>query len=200
MTVDVKESVAMFRFSVLLMMFLSATALAAETKQPSDSDAVSQADELGNASGGAAKIYRTVDEQGRPVFTDAPDHRRPAEEVRVNEGSTVQMVQPKIAKPEVEKVEVASGYEIAISSPTHEQTLNNPEVMRVTIKLAPAPAKGHRLRLLDNGNEVPVLIEWPDRGEHKLVAQVVDKGGKVLAESQPVVVYVQRVSLLNKVK
>lgn len=194
----------MFRLSVLLMMFLSATVLAAEAKQPLDNDTALQADEAANASDGAngstAKIYRTVDEQGRPVFTDVPDHRRPAEEVRVNEGSTVQMVQPKIAKPEVEKVEAVSGYEIAISSPTHEQTLNNPEVMRVTITLVPAPAEGHSLRLLDNGSEVPVLIEWPDRGEHQLIAQVVDQAGKVLAESQPVVVYVQRVSILNKVK
>lgn len=198
----------MLRLSLLLVMSLSAVALAADpassvTAQSANGSAP-QAAEVDNADGSTddstSRIYRTVDEQGRPVFTDAPDDRRPSEEVQIREGNTVKMVRPRMAKPAADPVVMTPDYKLAISNPTHEETLNNPEVMRVTITLVPAPAPGHTLRLLDNGEEVAVLIEWPDRGEHRLVAQVIDKAGKVLVESEPVVVYVQRVSLLNKPK
>jgi len=48
------------------------------------------------------------------------------------------------------------------------------------------------LRLLDNGVETAATISWPDRGEHRLLVQVIDDEGEVIAESEPVVVYVHR--------
>lgn len=194
----------MFKLSVLLMALLSAAALAAESATkvaaPQGHEATSSADEVEKVDESKARIYRTVDEQGRPLFTDAPDSRRPNEEVQIREGSTVKMVRPKTIKSAPEQVASTAEYEVAISAPADGETLSNPEAMNVTITVVPAPAEEHSLRLLDNGEQVPVLIEWPDRGEHRLVAQVVDQDGQVLAESKPVVVYVQRVSLLNKIK
>ena len=132
------------------------------------------------------------------MFTDVPDHRAPAQELQIREQNTVPMVVPRIAPAEEDEIEVVLEYKLAITSPANEETLNNPESMTVAVSVNPAPAPGHALRILDNGQEVARVVEWPDRGEHRLVAQVVDEDGKVLAESAPVVVYVQRVSLLNR--
>ena len=113
------------------------------------------------------------------------------------------MVLPTVTPPAEEKAEEKaddefSGYELAITSPANQETLNNPESMTISVSVNPPPGKGHVLRILDNGEEVTKVVEWPDRGEHRLLAQVVGEDGRVLAESAPVVVYVQRVSILNK--
>ena len=176
------------RLSALLLVLFSVVAQAAE--EPATEELITEEP--------TQRIYRTVDEQGRPVFTDVPDHRAPAQELQIREQNTVPMVVPRIAPAEEDEVEVVLEYKLAITSPANEETLNNPESMTVAVSVNPAPAPGHALRILDNGQEVARVVEWPERGEHRLVAQVVDEDGKVLAESAPVVVYVQRVSLLNR--
>ncbi|MEE4251085.1 MAG: hypothetical protein V2I38_10890 [Alcanivoracaceae bacterium] len=182
------------RLSVLLLMLLSAVVQAqAEVSPPAQEPEVDEA-----AAEQIQRIYRTVDEEGRPLFTDAPDHRAPAKEVQIREQNTIPMVVPRIVAPEEEKVEEPLDYKLAITSPANEETLNNPESMTISVSVNPPPAKGHVLRILDNGEEVANVIEWPERGEHRLVAQVLGQDGKVLAESATVVVYVQRVSILNR--
>jgi hypothetical protein len=169
----------MVRWFVLPLMLSAALAVASEP--------VAQEQELDTTQ----RIYRTVDAQGRPVFTDAPDPGRPTEEVQVREQNTIPMARPKpLSVPQKESVAVV--YKLAITSPEDQSTVHNPESISVQISVAPAPGEGHRLRLLDNGVESPRTIAWPDRGEHRFVAQVVNARGEVLAESAPVVLYVQR--------
>ena len=185
----------MLRFSVLLLVLFSVAAQAGAEELPLTADESGVDEAAGEQT---QRIYRTVDDQGRPVFTDAPDSRRPAQEVQIREQNTIPMAVPKVAVPADEKAKASLDYKLAITSPKNEETLQNPESMTVAVSVSPEPSKGHVLRLLDNGDEVAMVIEWPDRGEHRLVAQVLSQEGEVLAESAEVVVYVQRVSILNK--
>lgn len=194
MRVIVVEDRFMLRLSVLLLMLFSVTAQA-QTPTVEEQEVGEAATEEVQVQ----RIYRTVDEQGRTVFTDAPDPRGPAQEVEVRPQNTIPMVLPTVTPPAEEKADDEfSGYELAITSPANQETLNNPESMTISVSVNPPPGKGHVLRILDNGEEVTKVVEWPDRGEHRLLAQVVGEDGRVLAESAPVVVYVQRVSILNK--
>ena len=142
------------------------------------------------------RIYRTVDENGRPVFTDAPDPSRDSRAVEVREQNTIKMVKPRQVAPAPEQAEqVEITYKLAITSPENQVTLHNPESMTLQVSAQPQLREGHSLRLLDNGEETTATIAWPDRGEHRFVAQIVDADGEVLAESDPVVVYVQRATV-----
>ncbi|MCC1495791.1 DUF4124 domain-containing protein [Alcanivorax sp. 1008] len=185
----------MLRFSVLLLALFGVAVQAGAEELSSTADESGVDEAVGEQT---QRIYRTVDDQGRPVFTDAPGSGRPAQEVQIREQNTIPMVVPRAAAPAEEKTKAPVRYELAITSPKSEETLHNPESMTVAVSVTPEPSKGHVLRLLNNGEEVAMVIEWPERGEHRLVAQVLGQEGEVLAESAEVVVYVQRVSILNK--
>jgi hypothetical protein len=182
------EEVMMIRWSLVAVLVLGSVAMAEEP-------AGEQQDEAEDVT---PRIYRTLDEKGRPVFTDTPDSRQPSEEVEVREQNTIKMVQPRqlIQAPE-QQGEEALTYKLAITSPADQTTVHNPESMTVRMSAQPELQEGHRLRLLDNGEESATTIAYPDRGEHRFVAQVVDADGEVLAESDPVVVYVHRVTVKN---
>lgn len=173
------------RWLILPLMLSATLAVASEPEQVQE-----EAD-------AAPRIYRTLDAQGRPVFTDVPDPDRPTEEVQLREQNSIRMVTPK-PLPTAAKEAPGIAYKLAITSPVDQATVHNPESISVQISVTPAPGEGHRLRLLDNGVESPRSIAWPDRGEHRFVAQVVNADGEVLAESAPVVLYVQRVRVKKK--
>jgi hypothetical protein len=74
--------------------------------------------------------------------------------------------------------------------------LRNPESILVRASVSPAMVRGHRMRLMQNGQPVEgMLINWPDRGTHTLQVQVVNSKSEVLGESAPVVVYVHRTTV-----
>jgi hypothetical protein len=190
MTAVAREDVWMFRFPVLLLCGVVAVATAAEL-------AVEE-QEVDEAAEQSQRIYRTVDQQGQPVFTDAPDHRVPVQEIEIRQQNMIPMVVPRIKTQPPLAVEAIPDYKLAITSPENETTMHNPESLTVAISVNPAPAKGHTLRLLNNGEETSRHIEWPNRGEHRFVAQILDDSGKVLVESAPVIVYIHRASILNR--
>ena len=178
----------MIRWSLLAVLVLGSVAVAEEPAS----------EEQGDAEQVTPRIYRTLDDQGRPVFTDAPDPSREAEQVDVREQNTIKMVKPRQMIQETErKAEELPVYKLAITSPADQTTMHNPESMNVRISAQPELEEGHRLRLLDNGEESAATIAYPDRGEHRFVAQIVDADGEVLAESDPVVVYVHRAKVKN---
>ena len=176
----------MIRWSLVVMLVLGSVAAAEESTSA----------EQGEAEDVTPRIYRTTDAQGRPVFTDAPDSGQHSEEVEVREQNTIKMVKPRQVAPAPEQAEqVEITYKLAITSPENQVTLHNPESMTLQVSAQPQLREGHSLRLLDNGEETTATIAWPDRGEHRFVAQIVDADGEVLAESDPVVVYVQRATV-----
>ena len=178
----------MIRWSLVVMLVLGSVAAAEESTSA----------EQGEAEDVTPRIYRTTDAQGRPVFTDAPDSGQHSEEVEVREQNTIKMVQPRLMIQAPSQDEPAGvAYKLSITSPADQATVHNPESLSVQISAQPDLEEGHRLRLLDNGEETDATIAYPDRGEHRFVAQVVDADGEVLAESRPVVVYVHRARVKN---
>jgi hypothetical protein len=154
-----------------------------------------------NEGEGDRRIYRTVDEHGRPVFTDAPDHRRPAEPLEIREQNTITIVpsRPSGWSEPSRPVQQAPAFKVAISSPAHEETFRNPQSITVKAGVSPRMPPGGQMRLMDNGVAVEgMTLEWPIRGEHRLVVQVLNAEGEVVAESDEVIVYVHRASLLFK--
>ena len=177
----------MIRWSLVVMLVLGSVAAAEEpTSEAQEAEDITP------------RIYRTTDAQGRPVFTDAPDSGQHSEEVEVREQNTIKMVQPRLMIQAPSQDEPAGvAYKLSITSPADQATVHNPESLSVQISAQPDLEEGHRLRLLDNGEETDATIAYPDRGEHRFVAQVVDADGEVLAESRPVVVYVHRARVKN---
>lgn len=181
----------MIRLPVLLLCGVVAVATAA-------AQLAVEEQEIDEAADQSQRVYRTVDQQGRPVFTDAPDHRVPVQEIEIRQQNMIPMVVPRIKTQPPLAVETIPDYKLAITSPENETTMHNPESLTVVISVNPAPAEGHTARLLNNGEETSRHIEWPNRGEHRFVAQILDGSGKVLVESAPVIVYIHRASILNR--
>lgn len=145
-------------------------------------------------------IYRTRDAAGNVIFTDQPPAGQAAEPIQLREHNIVPLVRPVIpSSPTEQAVEEDEGerYAVSIVAPPNGETFHNPEVIQVQAAVSPAMRKGQTLQLLDNGVPSELKLEWPDRGEHVLVVRLLDKDGKVLAESGAVTVFVHRVSLLR---
>ncbi len=173
----------MIRWSLVAVLVLGSIAVAEEPV----------GEQQGEAEDVTPRIYRTLDENGRPVFSDAPDPSRRSEQVEVREQNTIEMVRPRqMIQPPEQQGEPEVAYKLAITSPADQATMHNPESLTVRVSVQPELQEGHRLRLLDNGEETAATIAYPDRGEHRFVLQVLNADQDVLAESAPVVVYIHR--------
>ncbi len=150
---------------------------------------------------GSKGIYRTLDADGNVVFTDNPADKKDAEEVRVGPTNTMdsppagpRAVPGKNAPPAPPPPD--TGYRsVAITAPDAGANLRIPQdnPIQVKVSLEPSLRDGHRLVILDNGTPLDGdSMDFPNPGEHTLVAQVRDKDGTVLIESQPVLFYVLR--------
>lgn len=151
---------------------------------------------------GGKRIYRTVDEHGNPVFTDSPPDSGPVEEVEVAPANTLPMEtnRPRVLEMEPEPVR----YRLAVASPMNEQTFQNPsEPIKVWVRLSPALEPNHRLVVTANGEPLPGSLQegfsyrQPVRGEHRLQARVLE-GSRVLEESEEVIIYVHRNSVMGQ--
>ena len=152
--------------------------------------------------GGSKGIYRTVDANGNVVFTDNPPDKKRAEEVKVGPTNTMDSPPPERraeprgdAPPEPPPVP-DNGYQtVSISAPSAGANLRIPQdnPIQVQVSLSPSLKSGHRLVILDNGTPLEgTAMDFPNPGEHTLIAQVRDGDGTVLIESRPVVFYVMR--------
>ncbi|MEA3258595.1 MAG: DUF4124 domain-containing protein [Pseudomonadota bacterium] len=152
--------------------------------------------------GGSKGIYRTLDANGNVVFTDNPPDKKRAEEVKVGPTNTMDSPPPERraeprgdAPPEPPPVP-DNGYQtVSISAPSAGANLRIPQdnPIQVQVSLSPSLKSGHRLVILDNGTPLEgTAMDFPNPGEHTLIAQVRDGDGTVLIESRPVVFYVMR--------
>lgn len=151
---------------------------------------------------GSKGIYRTLDADGNVVFTDNPPDKKRAEEVKVGPTNTMDSPPPERraeprgdAPPEPPPV-ADNGYQtVSISAPSAGANLRIPQdnPIQVQVSLSPSLKSGHRLVILDNGTPLEgTAMDFPNPGEHTLIAQVRDGDGTVLIESRPVVFYVMR--------
>ena len=150
-----------------------------------------------------SSIYRTVDENGNVVFTDAPPANSNQTIERIENPQINSMPPPEDVQPEAPAAEPeATGPEFAvtITAPANETTIpNGPGNFSVSASVSPTLHSEHSLQLFMDGSP------WGDpqrgarwnltnvfRGQHDLTVGVLDSDGETLALSEPVRVYVFR--------
>jgi len=153
----------------------------------------------------SAQIYKTTDEHGNVVYTDAPPSTsNSSEKVQLNRTNTSspppEVVRPAPPAPQEEPEETR--YSAEITSPPNETTIAmGPGNFTVSAKVRPSLAAGESLQLLIDGaprGEPQTEPLWNltnvFRGQHDLTVMVLDADGQPLATSEPVRVYVFRPS------
>ena len=152
----------------------------------------------------SAEIYRYTDDQGRPVFTDQPPERRPAERIEqppINRIAPPTPSNPADAPTTPMPVSRYARLEI-INLPDDEALRANNGSFDVQVAVEPPLARGHSLRLLLDGQPhgpttqgASLPVRQADRGTHSLVLQVLDAAGQPIQQSDAQTFTVQRISV-----
>jgi hypothetical protein len=148
----------------------------------------------------AAEIYKTVDKQGRIVYTDQPPANTQAKIVElpsINSLPPTQVTPAYNTAPNAGALELH--YQVNISSPVSGVTLQADERnLAVAVGLDQALQTGDMLAyfldgvLLEKTTNLTITLVEPPRGEHKLHVEVMSKYGKSLGQSAPVTIVVMR--------
>ncbi len=164
---------------------------------------------LALASSVSAEVYTWTDENGVRHFSDTPV--KGAEQVKLPPPNRYAPAPPSSSSPPVVTPPPKVGskafrYEsIRIVFPEDGQTIReNDGRIEVNVALSPPlrEVRGDRLEVVLDGTESrvteggSVVFENVPRGEHRLVARVLDAAGEVLVESAPVTFYLHRYSAL----
>jgi hypothetical protein len=139
---------------------------------------------------GAGKVYKSVDEKGRVIFTDHPPADKSSELVRVQATNTASIQVDQKAEMESKDEEPVSRKvpykRFAIVSPSNNQTLEyGVSSVDVVLALEPALQDGHRVQfILDGkpydqpGTALVTRLGNLDRGTHTVDAAILDAKGK----------------------
>lgn len=147
------------------------------------------------------RIYKSVGKDGVPSFSS--DSVDGAEEIELKPSNSVRITPttpPVFMMPEALEKKL---FQVSISSPENDKHYHNdPDPVPITVNVSPGLERGYSLEVTDNGALLAdasgkYVLEFPERGEHRLVARVVDDKGEVLAESKAVTIFVHRVSQLT---
>lgn len=154
------------------------------------------------------EIYTYTDEDGVVHFTDSP--REGAETVDPGSPTVIDSRIPDIparqrAEDDREARDGESDYSsLEITAPGMEETLRStPGEVGVAVNLRPGLMRDDNLQLLLDGSPVSasvgsdgrIQLRDVPRGEHTLLARVVDASGDTMIESEPVVFYLHRISV-----
>ncbi|WP_245184633.1 DUF4124 domain-containing protein [Halomonas salinarum] len=163
----------------------------------------------------AATVYRHVDEQGNVSYSDRPQR---------GEAVTLSPLTVVPAPPQASSPSASNGASndqrssnnqsaappflpystFRIASPKQEQTLPTGYAGNVQVELSIEPElrDDHQVRLLVDGQVSQSALHSPvfmvtglERGEHQLVAELLDAEGRVRHRSEPVTLFVQRASV-----
>jgi len=151
-----------------------------------------------------ADIYKTVDEDGKVIFTDTPKDKK-AEPVDLPEVNTQPAIPITIKlsppKDEKKKEERKPGdYKITMTAPANETTVTMGQMTLASkVTITPELEDGHKIQFyLDSTKQgkasTATNYTYKDlyRGTHSIHAAIVDKKGKVLKQSEAVTIYVHR--------
>lgn len=148
-----------------------------------------------------AEIYRSVDDNGNPVFTDKPSAG--AELIELDELQTIkpppvgdfEYSSPK-AKPEPKYTEVS------ITSPQNDAAIrDNGGNVSVNVATQPGLRSSDSLVLYLDGKEIMLgkstakAFSGLDRGSHQVRAAIKDAAGRILLSSQSITFHLLRQSL-----
>src|SRR5690606_3503019 len=150
--------------------------------------------------GASAQIYKTVDKDGKVIYTDKPPAAQSAEAVELPPINTLPpegSANIPVAQPRQQQESIY--YEVDIISPRENVTIPpGQRDLGIAITLNPSLAEDHWLlyfmngELLEETRESNILIQDVFRGSHTLVVEVIDSNGNSLGKSEPVVVNVIR--------
>jgi len=151
----------------------------------------------------SAEIYKRTNPDGSVEFTDVPrsDEEKPVPLSPMSTFKTTPV--PRKATPSTQ-ADAKKYAAISVTSPASEATIrDNTGTIKVSVSLSPALRSGHKLVLLVDGVQKgesasgSFTLNNLDRGSHILIAQVLDKAGKVLISSAPVTFYLFRQSVIR---
>lgn len=153
-----------------------------------------------------SKVYKTTDDQGRPVFSDQAGDQ--AEEVEVREPMTFPAGQfaedyQRLTGNKGDQDGEFSYQTLAVVYPENNASIrSNPGDFEVKFQISPNRRPGHTLQLLMDGEvfqEIAgtgsVMLTNVDRGTHQFRIQVVDSEGEVLQQGPPVSMHLLRHSI-----
>lgn len=148
-----------------------------------------------------AEIYKTVDKDGRTVYTDKPKTDN-AEKIQLREINTVPGAQPlpnSSPAVSVDSRPARVDYKINIISPRADVTIPvGQRDLAIATVLQPALQEGHLLVYFMNGELLEettmsnIIVKDVPRGSHTLVVEAIDANGQSLGMSPPVIVNVIR--------
>lgn len=147
-------------------------------------------------------VFLTVDKNNVPVFSDNPSPG--ATQVKIKETSNSMLPVNPVNLP-TPSVDDNPQFKVAFNKPADQETIReNSGTIYVSGLVSPMFAQGLRVQLyLDNklvagptGNANFILHDV-DRGEHKLKLELLDRNGKIIAESTEITVFVHRASAIS---
>lgn len=153
-----------------------------------------------------ADVYKTVDKDGRVIYTDNPKDEN-AKKVELREINTVQGAQPLPQSTPVDSFNsqpAAVNYQINIISPRNDVSIPvGQRDLAIAITLQPALEAGHLLvyfldgELLEETTANNIIVKDVPRGTHTLVVEAINQDGQSLGTSAPVIVNVIRPNIHN---
>ncbi len=148
-----------------------------------------------------ADVYKTVDKDGRVIYTDKPKSDN-AQKVELREINTVPGAQPLPESTPVESFQsqpAAMSYQIEIISPRNELIIPvGQRDLAIAIKVEPELQPDHLLvyfmdgELLEETSMTNIIVKDVPRGSHNLVVEAIDANGQSLGTSAPVSVSLMR--------
>lgn len=155
-----------------------------------------------------ADVYKTVDKDGRVIYTDKPKSDK-AEKIELREINTVPSPPPQplpqsVPVDSMGAQEAAIDYQIGIISPRSDVTIPvGQRDLAIAININPALQPGHLLVYFMNGELLEetimnnIILKDVPRGTHTLVVEAIDANGRSLGTSAPVIVNVIRPNIKN---
>ena len=151
-----------------------------------------------------AEIYKTIDKDGKVVFTDTPEGQ-PAESVKLKKGSTISLPPVKALPPGQtgDSKESANYRELTIKQPDQNATIRGSGSFSVLAAISPRLRPGDSVQLYIDGKpygqkQKGLLFNLTniERGTHNIEVKVLNSDGRVL-KSANVTVHIHRSSVLR---
>ncbi len=161
-----------------------------------------------------ATVYMQKDNYGNITYSDTPMLNSQIVNMPEEGESSSFQVTPQISQNHVNITEEstveeqsemapAPGYtSFAIISPKDQENIQNQPDLKVELKVEPALHKGDKIQLLIDGKfagdpqtATHIVLGQQDRGTHQLSAIIIDSNQKVLQQTNPITIYVNRVNV-----
>jgi hypothetical protein len=150
-----------------------------------------------------AELYKGIDENGDVVYADKPfanAKQFTPPSLTIVDAPKVTVKKEVIAEDEEKKNGETRYDKFSITSPVNDQTIWNAATISVSLQLSPAldTAAGHTTWLLMDGkplvkNSQSLLLQIgrADRGQHSLQAQVRNKKGGIIKQTEAVTIHIK---------